>query len=141
MELKKADLTHRFLAKFIDGLIASAFTLILFPVGILMGMTYLVISDGLFGGRSLGKRIIGLRVVRAADGGTITFKESLTRNALFGLIILFSIIPVLGWILILTVGLLIIIFEIYYCVVDPTGQRVGDLAAGTMVVDEPKGNG
>ena len=133
---KKADLTHRFLAKFIDGLIASAFYLILFPVGVLMGVTYLIIADGLFGGRSLGKRIIGLKVINIEDGGRITFKQSMIRNALFGIILLFSIVPYLGWVLIFTLGLLVIIFEIYYVIVDENGLRVGDLAAGTMVIDD-----
>ena len=133
---KKADLTHRFLAKFIDGLIACAFYLILPPVGILMGVTYLIIADGLFGGRSIGKRIIGLRVVNIDTGNGITFKQSMIRNALFGITMLFSIVPYIGWVLIFTLGHLVVIFETYYVIVDENGFRVGDLAAGTMVIDD-----
>ncbi len=134
---KKADLTHRLLARFIDFLIGAAFCLVLYPVGVLMGATYIAIADGLFGGQSLGKRIIGLRVVRAADGGPITFKDSLIRNSVYSLIYLFYLIPYLRWVLIPTVGLAIIAFEVYYIVVDVNGFRVGDLAADTRVIDDP----
>ena len=135
--LKKADLTHRLLARFIDFLIGAAFCLILPPVGVLAGATYVAIADGLFGGKSLGKRIIGLRVVHTEDGSPITFKDSLVRNSLYAVIYLFYLIPYLRWFLIGTVGLLIIAFETYYLVADVNGYRVGDLAAGTMVIDEP----
>ncbi len=135
--LGKADLTHRLLARFIDFLIGAAFCLVLYPVGVLMGATYIAIADGLFDGRSLGKRIIGLRVVRAADGGPITFKDSLIRNCIYAIVYLFYLIPYLRWVLIPTVGLLIVAFEIYYLVVDPSGFRVGDLAADTQVIDDP----
>jgi uncharacterized RDD family membrane protein YckC len=134
--LKKADLTHRLLARFIDFLIGAAFCLVLFPVGILMGATYVAVADGLFGGKSIGKRIIGLRVVHADDGSPISFKDSLVRNSIYAVIYLFYLIPYLRWFLIGTVGLLIIAFETYYLVVDVNGYRVGDLAAGTMVIDE-----
>lgn len=137
--LKKADLTNRFLAKFIDGLIASALGLVLDPVGILMGATYILFADGLAGGQSLGKRLTGLRVIRVDDGEIITFKDSMIRNIHLTVIFLFSLIPVFGWIVIITLGFLVILFEAYYCVVDVNGYRVGDLAAGTVVVEVPKG--
>lgn len=136
--LKKADLTNRFLAKFIDGLIASALALVLDPVGTLMGATYILFADGLTGGQSLGKRLTGLRVVKVDDGEVITFKDSMVRNVHLTVIYLFSLIPVFGWVMIITLGLVVILFEVYYCVVDVNGYRVGDLAAGTVVVEVPK---
>jgi uncharacterized RDD family membrane protein YckC len=137
IESRKADLTHRLLARFIDFLIGAAFCLVLFPVGVLMGATYIAIADGLFNGQSLGKRIIGLKVVRAADGGPITFKDSLIRNSMYAVIYLFYLIPYLRWVLIPTVGLIIVAFEVYYLIVDLNGFRVGDLAADTRVIDDP----
>jgi uncharacterized RDD family membrane protein YckC len=134
--LKKADLTHRLLARFIDFLIGAAFCLILFPVGVVVGATYVAVADGLLGGKSIGKRIIGLRVVHAEDGSPISFKDSLVRNSIYAVIYLFYLIPYLRWFLIGTIGLLIVAFETYYLVVDVNGYRVGDLAAGTMVIDE-----
>jgi|GEM_PF-1167417 len=134
----KADVLHRLLAKLIDALLVGAACLVLFPVGVMIGATYIVIADGLFEGRSIGKLIIGLRVVRESDGEEATFTDSCIRNALFGLIVLFGLVPFLRWLLILTVGLLIVIFETYYVVATADGKRVGDLAAGTMVVDVPR---
>ncbi len=135
--LKKADLTHRLLARLIDFLIGAAFCMVLFPIGVLMGATYIAIADGLLGGRSLGKRVIGLRVVRAEDGSPITFKDSLVRNSIYAIIYLFYLVPYLRWVMICVVGLLIVAFETYYLIVDPNGYRVGDLAAGTIVIDDP----
>jgi len=134
----KADVLHRILAKLIDALLVGAACLVLFPVGVMIGATYIIIADGLFDGRSIGKYIIGLRVIRESDGEEATFTDSFIRNALFGLIVLFGVMPFLRWLLILTVGLLIVIFETYYVVATADGRRVGDLAAGTLVVDVPR---
>ena len=134
----KADVLHRLLAKLIDALLVGAACLVLYPVGVMIGATYIVIADGLFEGRSVGKYIIGLRVLRETDGEEATFTDSFIRNALFGLIVLFGVVPFLRWLLILSVGLLIVLFETYYVVATADGRRVGDLAAGTLVVDAPR---
>ena len=134
----KADVLHRLLAKLIDALLMGAACLVLYPVGVMIGATYIVIADGLFEGRSIGKYIIGLRVIRDMDGEEATFTDSFIRNALFGLIVLFGVVPFLRWLLILSVGLLIVLFETYYVVATADGRRVGDLAAGTLVVDVPR---
>jgi uncharacterized RDD family membrane protein YckC len=136
--LEKANLINRFLAKFIDGLIAVLMAMIFNSVGVLMGATYIFVADGLSGGQSLGKRLTGLRVVNVDSGEPITFKDSMIRNVHLSVIFLFSIVPVLGWVVIITVGLTIILFETYYCIVDVHGYRVGDLAAGTEVVSALK---
>jgi len=134
----KADVLHRLLAKFIDALVVSSACMVLYPVGVMIGATYIVIADGLFEGRSIGKYIIGLRVIRETDNDAATFTDSFVRNALFGLIVLFGVVPFLRWLLILSVGLLIVIFETYYVIATADGRRVGDLAAGTLVVDTPR---
>ncbi|MBN1880919.1 MAG: RDD family protein [Deltaproteobacteria bacterium] len=134
----KADVLHRLLAKLIDALLVGAACLVLYPVGVMIGATYIIIADGLFEGRSIGKYIIGLRVIREEDGEEATFTDSFIRNALFGLIVLFGVVPFLRWLLILSVGLLIVLFETYYVVATADGRRVGDLAAGTLVVDAPR---
>jgi len=79
--------------------------------------SYFVVLDMLTGGRSLGKRVAGLRVVR--DGGLpITFRASAVRNIL-------RIVDYLPTTYL--VGLVSM-------VVSPEGKRLGDLAAGTLVV-------
>ena len=72
-------------------------------------------------GRTPGKRALGIRVI-AADGQP----ASLAQFVLRGVITLADILP-----LPLPVGLIVI-------AVSPKRQRLGDLAAGTLVVREPR---
>ncbi|MBI4745079.1 MAG: hypothetical protein HY786_00675 [Deltaproteobacteria bacterium] len=68
-EFSKADLLNRFLAKFIDFLIIGALgTAIKAPVGSMAALTYALIADGFFDGRSLGKKLIGLKVINLKTG-------------------------------------------------------------------------
>jgi len=79
--------------------------------------SYFVVLDMLTGGRSLGKLAAGLRVV--CDGGLpITFRASAVRN----LLRIVDYLPTSY-----LVGLISM-------VVSPEGKRLGDLAAGTLVV-------
>jgi uncharacterized RDD family membrane protein YckC len=78
---------------------------------------YFLFMESATGGQSLGKRWLGLRVVR--DGGfPITFRHSLVRNLLRAV----DALP--GSYL---VGLVAVI-------VSDEGKRLGDVAAGTLVV-------
>src|SRR5947209_14473853 len=84
---------------------------------------YFVFCEMTTGGRSLGKALVGLRVVR--DGGfPIALRESLVRNLL-------RLVDVLPWYY--TVGLVSVVLS-------RDGKRLGDLAAGTIVVrlDRPE---
>jgi uncharacterized RDD family membrane protein YckC len=76
-------------------------------------------------GRSLGKRAMGLRVVRE-DGGPIRVRHALTRT-LVGVAVEWPglIMPLVTWV----VSMLTMTFS-------PRGRRLGDLAAGTFVVHE-----
>ncbi|MFJ9855473.1 RDD family protein [Streptomyces sp. NPDC101150] len=70
-------------------------------------------------GRSLGKAICGLRVVRE-DGGPIRFRHALVRGAIGALEI------------VLTMGVVASIASL----VSARGRRVGDVFAGTLVIRE-----
>lgn len=135
-EFPKANLLNRFLAKFIDFLIIGVLaTIVKAPIGSLAALTYSMISDGFFDGRSLGKKLIGLRVVNLKTGLPCSFKDSMLRNIPIGLTVLFAVIPILGWILLFTVGLVMILFESYLIYSDDGGIRIGDIFADTQVVD------
>jgi len=133
--LPKADVLNRFIAKAIDFLIGWALALVLPPVGALAGLLYILIADGFRHGHSPGKRLIGLEVIHEADGSNISFKESIERNIPFAIVYFFSIIPFLGWLLFIIVGLPILLFESYLVWHDDKGIRVGDILAQTQVVD------
>jgi uncharacterized RDD family membrane protein YckC len=85
---------------------------------------YFVLFEVFGGGRSPGKRIMGLRVVRS-DGGAVGFRTSLLRNLLR--IVDSSPSPTY------LVGLVLVFFTKRH-------QRLGDLAAGTIVIRERPGD-
>jgi len=80
---------------------------------------YYVLCEGLGQGRSPGKKILGLRVVRV-NGAPATFTDSVLRNLLRA----GDFLP-LGYAL----GLCVVAFDARF-------RRLGDLVAGTMVVRE-----
>jgi RDD family len=86
---------------------------------------YPVAFETLGGGRTLGKLALGLRVVRD-DGGPIRFRHALTRSLVSvavewpGLVM-----PLLTWVVSLTTMMS-----------NPRSKRLGDLAAGTIVIHE-----
>jgi len=134
----KTQFINRCLAKFIDFLIAGALSQLVRFWGPLAGLTYILISDGLPGGKSLGKRLIGLRVVENEKNLPCDYIKSILRNLPIGLVFLFAIIPFIGWLLFITVGLLIIVFECYLMFTEEGGARIGDILADTTVKGEEK---
>ena len=135
---EKADLINRFLAKFIDLLIAGGLSQTFRFFGPLAALTYLLISDGFFDGKSIGKKLIGIKTILKSNKRPCDFKYSILRNLPIGIVALFAFTPFIGWLLFFTLGLLIIGFEIYLIVSDKEGLRIGDIIADTMVVDEPR---
>lgn len=135
-EFPRANLLNRFLAKFIDFLLIGALaTVVKAPIGSLAALTYSLIADGFFDGRSLGKKLIGLRVVNLRTGMPCNFKDSILRNIPIAAVVLFALIPILGWILLFTAGVVIILFESYLIYSDEGGIRIGDIFADTQVID------
>lgn len=127
---------RRLVAKFIDVLVAGAFTAIfwlstaetealavtILTIGLGVGFFYLTIADGLGSGQSYGKRLLRIRVVHMLSGVPCSYGRSILRN-------------VVPWFL----GPL--------CVVDwalalgKRRQRFGDKAAHTLVTPARAGEG
>lgn len=125
----KASLLLRGIAKLVDFILIAAAVKMLPQVGHLAGLVYLLISDGLFDGRSLGKKIIRLRVVSLPTGNTGSFKDSIIRNlTLFFPLLLYNI-PLFGWILMVLVCAL----EFLLMLGNEDGMRLGDELARTTV--------
>jgi uncharacterized RDD family membrane protein YckC len=131
----RADLRRRALARAIDVAIFALLSESVTYVGPLVALIYLLLGDGLFDGASVGKRLARLRVVRGSDGRPASVFDSLLRNAPLGIAGLFVLIPLVGWALFLTLGLLVVLFEGYLVFNDPRGVRAGDVLAGTQVRD------
>jgi len=138
LELRLAGVGSRFSAGLIDFAIKSAFVIAVVVItaltlgglaaAIVIGVAILLATVGydvLFevrgGGRTPGKRAHGLRVVMA-DGGAVGLRSSSVRNVLR-----------------LVEGLpLSYVPAIISILVTRDNQRLGDLAAGTVVVREPR---
>lgn len=99
-------------------------------------LVYLAVCDGLWNGQSLGKRIIGLRVLfletEKSHSALFPYLQSAIRNAPFAVIMFLSLIPILG-VLFTLLGLIFIAIEIYFIYTDEEGIRIGDIYAKTRV--------
>ncbi len=138
-ERVKADILERFIAKLIDFLITGAFFAFPTVVGPVAGLTYLLISDGLRGGQSVGKMIIGLRVL-TLDRLACDFRKSIVRNADLGAVLLWYAligwIPYIGKPLAAVVLIAVVTIELLLIYTDDAGLRFGDRIAGTIVVTD-----
>ncbi|OLD38437.1 MAG: hypothetical protein AUI21_07425 [Nitrospirae bacterium 13_1_40CM_2_62_10] len=127
----KARVLNRFIAKFVDLIVVAAAGQVVPPVGWLAGLAYVLIGDGLTGGQSLGKRLIGLQTVVPRSREVSGFRESIIRNLPLALAYLLFPIPYIGWALATAVVLL----EALLIIGNEQGLRLGDEIAHTQVLD------
>jgi uncharacterized RDD family membrane protein YckC len=130
-EYKGAGLLLRTVAKILDFILIYAVLEILPRAGFFAGLAYLLLGDGLFEGRSLGKKLIGLRVVSADTQTPCTFRSSILRNSTLCIGFLFIKISWVGWIAVAIVS----IFEFIMLLGNTRGMRIGDELAKTVVVE------
>ena len=90
----------------------------------LVSVPYYALQEGFLGGRTLGKRLAGVRVVKAEGGGPIGLGRAVVRS-LMRLVDGLPFLYLLGW---------------FVAVCSEEGRRLGDFVAGTAVVDvrEPR---
>ena len=127
----KASLLLRVLAKSVDFIVVAIAIKSIPQVGFFASLVYLLISDGLFDGRSLGKKIIRLRVISPSTGNAGSFRDSMVRNITFALPLFLYKIPLLGWIFVI----LILTLEFLLMLGNAEGMRLGDDLANTKVVE------
>ncbi len=127
----KAHVLNRFVAKLIDLLLVAAADEIVPPVGFLAGLAYILVADGFAGGRSIGKRLIGLQTILPLSREAAGFKESIIRNLPFAVAQVAFEIPYVGWV----VSLAIVTFEALLILGNDQGRRLGDEVAQTQVLD------
>jgi uncharacterized RDD family membrane protein YckC len=136
LEVELGGLGSRFIAEAIDyvlkGIVIGALAILLYAIGsgvaaaiflvlvFAIWFGYDVLFEVLAGGRTPGKRACGLRVVRTG-GQPVGFRTSAIRN-------LFRVVdgPATSYV----VGIVAILAS-------KRNQRLGDMAAGTLVVREP----
>lgn len=127
----KAHVLNRFIAKLIDLFIVVAAGEIAPPVGFLSGLAYILIADGFAGGKSIGKRLVGLHTIRVDDRESVGFQESIIRNLPLGGAQLAYAVPYIGWL----ASLAILAFESFLIIGNEQGRRLGDEVARTQVLD------
>jgi len=131
VDFNKADLLLRTVAKILDFIIICAALEIVPRAGFFAGLAYLLLGDGFFEGRSLGKKLVGLRVVSADTHAPCTFRNSILRNSTLGIGFLFIKISWVGWIALTIIS----IFEFILLLGSSNGMRIGDELAKTIVVE------
>lgn len=91
-------------------------------LGGFLGVLYITFRDGLFQGQSVGKKILGIRVVHM-DGRPISFIDSSFRNVVF---IIYLLIPAA------------VVIEAVAAYRHPERRRLGDRIAKTCVVQKER---
>lgn len=124
----------RLIAKAIDLSIVVIFSLILYPVGLILGIVYIALSDGFSGGQSIGKRLMGFSVISLEDGQACSYKQSLVRNLPLLIPLIFAIIPFWGWVIGFVLGVGLVGLELYFLYNLDSGHRLGDVMADTSVM-------
>jgi uncharacterized RDD family membrane protein YckC len=129
--LQRADLTTRAVAGLVDLLLVIGLARLPDVIGFLSAAGYILVRDGLFARQSIGKKLIGLRVLSLEDSGpSATYRNSIIRNVPIVLAYFLFLIPYAGWIL----GPIALGMEGLAALGDRQGMRVGDMLARTQVV-------
>ena len=161
LEFKTAAFNKRFFAWVIDLIIICAYNyvmqyFILQPLGIdsdaagvvfilftaLPTFLYNLIFETFFNGQSLGKKLAGIKVL-SKDGNEATFSQYLTRWLLgFGNYVILWLPYIIEEAIQHPLYIFLIIVPMFFYIPDAISfgvseksQRLGDLAAGTVVID------
>lgn len=111
-------------------------------LGTILGIAYMLTRDavwqtfmtsGDWHGRSVGKRLMGLRVVRT-DGGPVDLATSAKRNVTLVAGSIIVLAPGIGMVAGPVVALALLVLELFLVISDPEGKRFGDRWAETVVV-------
>jgi uncharacterized RDD family membrane protein YckC len=127
----KPNLARRALAELIDRLTPLPFIAYFFPAWTLVVLAYHLLCDASPHRRSFGKLICRLRVVRAESLEPCDWWSSIARR-------LGSALSQVAWCMpeLMLWALAYDLVSLAWMTLSPTGRRVEDLFAGTMVVTE-----
>lgn len=129
----RAEFIPRIVAKGVDIVVALCLWQIPGAAGVVAAFFFLFVADGFLGGKSPGKILSGLKVVRL-DGEPFDYLSSILRNIPIVLPFFLYLFPSVGHFLAYTVGLGVLIVEASFCLYNEDGMRIGDTVASTTVV-------
>ncbi len=125
---------RRLLARGVDFFVC-ALPLVFIPwVGPLLASLLVLGIDALPGG-TLGKRLFGLKVLSVRHRREVRLVDAILRNLPLASLLFLPYLGLLGIALALLLGLLVGAFELWLMWSEPGGTRVGDILAGTLVLD------
>lgn len=124
----------RIIAKLIDLFVVLILIIPFYPFGVLLALGYLSVSDSLQHGQSVGKKVIGFRVISLEDSSPCSVKQSVIRNLPLTIPLFFSIFPFWGWMISLLIGIPLALLELYFIITLDSGHRIGDVMADTTVM-------
>jgi uncharacterized RDD family membrane protein YckC len=124
----------RLVAKLIDVALVMIGAVTYYPMGLILGIIYLCISDSLYEGQSIGKRIMGFGVISLIDGAPCSAKQSFIRNLPFTVPLMLLVFPFWGWVLSAIFALPLALMEVYFLFKDASPHRLGDIMADTTVI-------
>jgi uncharacterized RDD family membrane protein YckC len=134
---------RRTLAKAVDFALAIGVAALAYqatPWGALIAAPLILLSDALPGG-SLGKRLMGLRVVPRRSESLRPVLSSILRNIPLALVTPLAMLPFF-WLLLLLLLPVFLSLEGALALLHPEGLRLGDRLADTRVIeDDPDDDG
>jgi len=124
-----------------DVMAGSALMALFFLLIFFIRIPYYILSELVWNGRTLGKRIIKIRVI-SADGTRLTPYQITARNLMKEVEVFTPITMLFGaesfpW-PIMTAMLIWVFVVIFVPLFNKRRQRLGDMIAGTIVVDQPR---
>lgn len=131
----KAESLPRLLARLTDFMLAALLPMVAGEPGGILAVLYLLFADGILRGQSPGKKLLGIKVIHVGYRRDADFRESALRNFPFALAMLLCLSPTWGELLALAASAAVTTMESERVVSDKLGLRLGDLLAGTQVVD------
>jgi len=130
----KVARVSRLVAKAIDLFIVLILSIFVYPLGIILSVAYIAISDSLQNGQSVGKKFMGFAVISLEDGKPCTVKQSAIRNLPIIIPLAIAIVPIWGWIFSFLIGVPLMLLEVYLLYKLDSGHRLGDVMADTSVM-------
>lgn len=131
--IKTAQIS-RLIAKAIDLFIVLVLSMLFYPFGVILTVIYMSIADSLYGGQSVGKKLMGFAVISLEDGKPCSLKQSIIRNLPIIIPLAFAIIPPWGIIFCTILIPPLMLLEIYLLLKLDSGHRLGDVMADTTVI-------